>query len=1260
MKFRHLQIVLVSILFTVSYSFSQSGLGTIRGSVMDGDTRKPIPYAKVLLKHNGAIRGGANTDDDGKFQINSIDPGSYDVEISNPGDGYQPTGIFGVIVNADRITFLDNQELHKPKEVQNLDEMIVTAYRVPLIDKDGGASGGTMTREDISRLPIRNAAGVARTVGGVSTNEDNGDINVRGARSDATTFYIDGIKVRGSANLPKSALEEVTVITGGLPASYGDITGGIISVTTRGPSSTYFGSIEGASSGVYFKGKDPTGYDGKVFGLDKYAYNLIEGMFSGPLFMKRDSTGEKVHPILGFLVSVNYADTLDGRPLNGGDYRIKKEVRDELFARPLRPSGNNEGGYLYRALDLRKDAFEKTDWRMNARGKVFSAQAKIDVNTGPSVNLSFGASMNFNKGTRYDRQMSLMNFDNYGVRQTLDWRVFGRLTQRFANVQEGSASKIKSAFYSLMVDYSQANRKEYDDRHKYNIFNYGHVGTFRSTFDRSFIYTDSLNAYVQDAVPYQRTVDFTPSDLNPTLSSVTSQLYAEMRNTSEDGILYGNFNAIQNDGGLLNGQSPQRLYEMWENYGAPYNGFLKRERNQFRVSGSGSVNIGDHSISLGFEYEQRVDRSWGNGDAGPIGIWGAARLLANSHIAELDLNNPIEVQEEGTKRIYYDRLNTGYAHNHNGVYGGPRSGITGGQTDYQSFFDYNVRKELGLDPGGNDYIQIDSYDPSIFHLGMFSPDELLNNGRSYVSYYGYDHTGKKVKGRTDIDKYFNEFDENGNYKRFIGAYRPTYMAAYIMDKFAFRDLVFNVGVRVDLFDANQPVLKDPFLMHEARTAREARAMANQTEYQWIDIPNSIGDDYTVYVDDVNSPTSIKGFRNENTWFNANGDVIENPILIRGSNGIAPWLRTPGATMNSGAFQDYKAQVNVMPRIAFSFPVSDESSFFAHYDILTQRPTFAQMFDPYEYRFVQERSRAINNPNLKPTKTIDYELGFQQVLTRTSSLKISAFYREQRDDIQIINVVEAYPASYKTYGNIDFGTVKGLTIAYDLRRTGNIRMTVSYTLQFADGTGSDANSMSGLINLGIPNLRSILPYSYDQRHNFAINIDYRYATGQDYNGPVINDFKVLENTGINILTNFYSGTPYSRQVVALNQGLIIPNNAGLDGTTNGSRLPWASRLDVQLDRTFRLEMGKTDDKKRDVFLNVYIAAANLFSVKNVLKVYGKTGNWDNDGYLEADVNQAAIAQQQSPESFRELQQLKVQNPRHISIPRTVRLGIKLDF
>lgn len=54
------------------------------------------------------------------------------------------------------------------------------------------------------------------------------------------------------------------------------------------------------SSGFYVKGADVNGYDGKVYGLDKYAYNLAEGMLSGPLLMQRDSLGRKTRPLLGF------------------------------------------------------------------------------------------------------------------------------------------------------------------------------------------------------------------------------------------------------------------------------------------------------------------------------------------------------------------------------------------------------------------------------------------------------------------------------------------------------------------------------------------------------------------------------------------------------------------------------------------------------------------------------------------------------------------------------------------------------------------------------------------------------------------------------------------------------------------------------------------------------------------------------------------------------------------------------------------------
>lgn len=113
----------------------------------------------------------------------------------------------------------DAQLISKIEKFLALEEVIIRQYIRPLIDKDAGAAGVTITREDIAKLPVRSADGVARTVAGLN---DMGGLSIRGSRTDGDYYYIDGVKVQGSANLPMNALEEVEIITGGLPASFGD------------------------------------------------------------------------------------------------------------------------------------------------------------------------------------------------------------------------------------------------------------------------------------------------------------------------------------------------------------------------------------------------------------------------------------------------------------------------------------------------------------------------------------------------------------------------------------------------------------------------------------------------------------------------------------------------------------------------------------------------------------------------------------------------------------------------------------------------------------------------------------------------------------------------------------------------------------------------------------------------------------------------------------------------------------------------------
>jgi outer membrane receptor protein involved in Fe transport len=295
--------------------------------------------------------------------------------------------------------------------------------------------------------------------------------------------------------------------------------------------------------------------------------------------------------------------------------------------------------------------------------------------------------------------------------------------------------------------------------------------------------------------------------------------------------------------------------------------------------------------------------------------------------------------------------------------------------------------------------------------------------------------------------------------------------------------------------------------------------------------------------------------------------------------------------------------------------------------------------------------------LKPEKTIDYELGFQQVLSPSSSLKITAFYKEMRDMIQVRNYTGAYPRPYRAFGNLDFGTVKGLTLAYDLRRTGNIRLNASYTLQFADGTGSTTQTALALINAGLPNLRTIAPFNYDQRHRIVANVDYRYGEGTEYNGPMLGEVQVLANTGVNLIANLGSGTPYTASVIPTPvTGEISPST---EGSINGSRLPWQFNLDMNLDKNWALTFGEGEDAK-EFNLNVYFWVSNLLNTRNINSVYRFTGVADDDGYLAAAQYQPLINSQVDPSSFRNYYGMYVENPFNLGLPRTVRLGVKFDF
>jgi hypothetical protein len=1247
---RKIYFSIVTLLLAGASVIAQNTAGSIKVLLKDKSNGESIPFANVVAYQGGVQVGVGTTDMDGYAVIKPLSPGKYDVK--GVYVGYQPQEMKGINVSESKTTYI-TISLENGDGVK-LDEVMVIEYQEPLIDPDT-KSGGTVTREEYQNMATKNINSVAATTAGVYQADEGGALNVRGGRSDNTTYFVDGVKVIGGLGVPQQGVEQLQVITGGLPAQYGDATSGVISVTTRGPQSKFFGGVELVSSQL----------------TDKYGYNSLGFSIGGPVLQKKDSAGNKT-PIIGFFLSGQGTYEKDPSPSAVPIYKLTDAKLKEVEETPLKLAPSGQG--FYRALDfVTKDDMTTTKVRQNVASRSVQLNGKLDFKLTPSTNLTLGGAFDYGNKHNYTYEYSLFNSQNNPQIISTTWRTFARINQKFGTNQTGAEKEksqniISNAYFTFLASYEKSKFKRQDDSHKDKLFNYGYIGKFNYGVDTGSTRYVHLNAGTDSAYwAYSgrglTPVTFERSEVNATGANYTSQVFD----------YYGTLptiNAIQSNYGFVNGDRPQNINSLYSSTGRQYNDYSNYDRSQIRFSSSFSADIKNHALMVGVEYDQRNESGY---SVNPIGLWTRMRQITNTHLKTLDAKNAILVPElSGTENYYYSN----YIYN---------------EAD-QSQFDKSIREKLGLAKNNQTYINTDALNPDDLSLSMFSAEDLIYKGvtgEQLVTYYGYDYLGNKDNNSTNLDKFLNDRDSKGNLKLNVGGYKPIYVAGYIQDKFDYKDIKFNVGVRVDRFDANQKVLKDPYLFQEAYTAGEKSP----------DKPSNIKDDYVVYVDNIKSSNpNIIGYRHTDektsttTWYNSEGKEISDPSVLANlsSDGkVTPYLKDPSfAEKNAfsvNAFKDYKPQINIMPRIAFSFPISDVANFFAHYDVLTQRPTGSNdpygtgsnapldmRFNPLDYYYIGSTSSNpfITNSNLKPSKTIDYELGYNQVLNqkKNAALKITAFYREMRNQITIVTLNQAYPKTYQTYANKDFGTTKGLSLEFDLRRTNGISLTANYTLQFADGSGSNAQSGANLANSGQPNLRVTLPMDYDQRHNFVLTLDYRFGEGKDYKGPQFNRKKkdktqtvqLLQNMGANLSFLVGSGTPYTRYIGAVPNG-PTPGKSSILGSLNGSSKPWQFRANLRVDKNIELSWGKKDsDKHKTANLNIYLQVLNLLNNKNIQNVYSYTGNPGDDGYLVSPTGVVNTNSNVSPAAFTDQYNIYLNKSSNYSRPRTIRIGVLLDF
>ncbi len=1215
---------------TFSILLSQTAL---EGKVIDQGSTETIPFATVALYKNGVLITGTDTDFDGNYTFSNIDPGTYDVEAKFLG--YATSRITGVQVNADKVNSL-NFELQEEGEV--LDEVIIVGYTVPLINIDETSQGGVLTADAIKALPTKNISAMAATTAGLSSVNGE-DISIRGSRNNATYYYIDGVRVTGAnaANLiPQTEIEQLQVVTGGIEAKYGDVTGGVISITTKGPSKNFTGGFELETSQF----------------LDAFGYNLASANLSGPLV--KNKAGESV---LGFRLSGQYRLREDDRPAFTGHYRLSEDRIADLEADPLFTIGETS---FPRADTLSLASVgDPLKAAPNEREIDYNVSLKVDARFSQNIDmtLSGGVFNNTDRFTPFSRTSrsndrgeawSLLNYTRNpyeyrdGYRANVRFRhKLGR--QAYGQGEEGAnTSLIQNAYYMLQFGVEESRVSNEDLIHEDNLFNYGYYGNTPRDWQpvASIVTGDpSPDDILLGGIPFRHqgyapTIgEFQPNlDINPTLALINS--------------------ASQLPQNGFNDPDYRDVWGIHHNVGQVYNRFFKGETDIYTLNVTSGFDIvpagadkGKHNIQFGFMYEQRVRRVY---DILPGSIWETARQAANRHIFGVDTSQVIGTFEQFGQT--FNQYQTSII-----------------PDDFPDLYFFRRVRELeGVDPSLNNYVNTDGLLPSQMSLDLFAPGELILDRNLDMNYFGYDYQGNKLPNNVTFDEFFTGVDENGVRTFNVAPLQPVYAAGYIQDRFKFRDIIFRAGVRVDYFDANTKVLKDEYSLYEIETAD-----VFHTNNPDVGRASTIGDDYKVYLKD-DGGTDVLAYRQDDQWFTPNGTAVNNPSALFSGSIITPSYKEKDDRLRdiltqdfdpNTSFEDYEAQFNVMPRLAFSFPISEEAGFFAHYDVLVQRPpsnTESTALNYYYFTSQQTRFSSefdvAGNPNLKPEKTIDYEVGFQQKISNTSAIKVSAYYKELRDMIQrqIISNVPIV-GNYETFGNIDFGTVKGFSFGYDLRRTGNLTLKANYTLQFANGSGSDANSGRGLNSRGI--IRELFPFSYDERHRINLSLDYRYADGKAYTGPTIGGKDIFANAGANFIITAVSGRPYS----LFSQVQQEYSQSGIVNI-NGSRLPWLFNTDVRLDK--QLSFSFSEESKRSLNANVYLRFENLFNTRNIVDVYNVTQSADDDGYLltsfGADRLSSIEQSGRDVDGFLASYQWRLLDPDFFAAPRRIYLGVIFDF
>jgi carboxypeptidase family protein/TonB-dependent receptor-like protein len=243
------------LLVPVTGAFAQT-TGRIVGQVLDAQGAA-LPGATVTVTSPN-LQGVQTqvTDSQGNFRFPSLPPGRYSVKVD--------LASFKTLEQKDVEVGLDRTvTLPLTLQLAGVQETVTVTGVSSQIDTTSTVTGVNAGQDLFNRIPLRrDFYAIARVAPG--TTEDAVGTAVYGSTGAENQYIIDGLNTTGietgdrGKTLNFDFVQEVEVKTGGLPAEYGRMTGGVLNVITKSGSNLFKGSIFGNGEGGPLQMDDST------------------------------------------------------------------------------------------------------------------------------------------------------------------------------------------------------------------------------------------------------------------------------------------------------------------------------------------------------------------------------------------------------------------------------------------------------------------------------------------------------------------------------------------------------------------------------------------------------------------------------------------------------------------------------------------------------------------------------------------------------------------------------------------------------------------------------------------------------------------------------------------------------------------------------------------------------------------------------------------------------------------------------------------